>query len=404
MNTKKKSILILGNYPPPYGGVPQHIEYLAPYLVEKGWDVHILPVGRSGVEKKNGITIYKYPKAKKIFIILKSLLKLKIKGGLRLRTVLFDSPMWWLTYMLKASIGRQIIEKNGINIISAYNLLSNGPVGATLSEEYNVPLVFTNFGEIFSERSFFEKHVKIVKSILSKTKKVLSCSQHCAESYKLLGLAPHAEVIPYGVDIKNFNPDLDGARIRQSLGIKKEDKVILFVGRMNRDMGLHVVLEIIPPLLEKDKKIKFVIVGGKGELFESALKSSSEYSENVFVIPDVPFEELAFYYAASTVVLTPTIGDRACSSLAAMEAMAAGKPVIASKIGGIPEVVVNRRTGILVPPEDPAALSTAILNLIDNEQSIRQMGLDSRERAETLFDKDKTNQKMEHIFGETAGV
>jgi len=400
----KKSILILGNYPPPFGGVPRHIEYLAPYLVEKGWDVHILSAGSSGAERKNGFTVYKYPRSKRTLALSKYFLSLKIKSCFRLRSLLISSPSWWLTYTVTAAIGRKIIERNNLNIISAYNLLSNGQAGALLSEEFDIPFVLTNFGEIYSHRNFLERNIGLVKYVLCRSKKNLSCSQHCAETYRLLGLNPHVEVIPYGVDLNKFSPRIDGAAVRQSFGMNKEDKVVLFVGRMIRDMGLHVVLQIIPQLLEKSSRLKFLIVGAKGELAESVYELSSRYNKSVFAVPDVSFNELATYYAASTIVLAPTSGQRACSSLAALEAMASGKPVIAANVGGIPEAVVNEKTGILVPPENPLALATAILNLLGNEQLIKKMGIQGRERVESMFDKNMANQRIERIFSDVVGL
>lgn len=404
MISKRKSILILGNYPPPYGGVPRHIENLAPYLVEKGWDVHILPVGRSGVEKKNGITIYKYHRIKKIFIFLKSLLTLKMKSDLRLRTVLLDSPMRWLSYMLKASMGRQIIKKNRINIISAYNLLSNVPAGAILSEEYNIPLVVNNLGEIYEAKDYFKKHIDMLKYICSIGAKFLSLTSHCAESYKILGLSPEVEIVNYGIDTNRFSPNNDGSIIRQRLGISNKDKLVLFVGRMIREMGLHTVLEVAPQLLLKSDKVKFLIIGGKGDLYESAIQLSRRYKKHVFVFSNVPLEDLPLYYSASNILVAPTKGDRACGSLAAAEAMATGKPVIASKVGGIPEIVIDGETGLLIPPEDPLALEKAILDLLKDESLIKKMEVRGRIQAKTYLDKDKTNLKMEKIYSEIVGI
>ena len=396
----KKGILILGNYPPPFGGVPRHIEYLAPYLVEKGWDVHILSVGNSGVEKKDGFMVYKSPKIQKVLALSQSLLKHNKKSGLRSIRALTSSPRSWLSVRIKSCLGRHIIEKNGIDIISAYNLFSNGLAGALLSEKLGIPLVLTNFGEIFSERRHLEKNIDIINYVLGRAQKNLSCSRHCADSYKQLGLSPQVEVVYYGVDLKRFSVDRDGTSIRQRLGLDREDDVVLFVGRMIKEMGLQTVLAAVPELLKRNKRMRFLIVGGKGELTDSVFQMRTKFKKNVFAHPDLPFEELADYYSASTIVLVPTSGDRACSSLTAMEAMAAGKPVIAANIGGIPEVVVGGKTGLLVPPENPSALATAILDLLDDKQRMKGMGILGRERVEKLFDKDMTNRKIERIFSE----
>lgn len=395
---KKKSILIIGNYPPPFGGVPRHIEYLAPYLVEKGWDVHVLSGGYSGIEYKNGITIYKTKLTSKIFSMINYLFESKRENSFKLRYAKSDSVIYWLKRMAFISIGRKIIEKKGISIICAYNLYSYAPIGAVLSKEYGVPLAVTNFGEIYSNTEFLKKNIKIVNYVCNVSKKLLAMSNHCAESYKLLGLSPIVEVIPYGVDISRFSPKIAGSKIRNKLGINSEDKLVLYVGRLIRDMGLHTLLESIPQVIHADEKIKFLIVGEKGELLPVASQLSEKYKKNIFLMPNVPFEELPLYYAASTIVVAPTQGNRACGSLASIEAMSTGKPVIASNVGGIPEIVIDGETGVLVPPEDSFALIKAVLSLLKDESLIEKMGKLGRERVEKIFDERKTDQKIEQIF------
>ena len=395
---KLKSILIIGNYPPPFGGVPRHIEYLAPYLVKKGWVVHILSGGHNGIEYKKGFTVYKCTRAAKFLAFMRSLPKLGKVSKLKLiRRNFFED---WLRYITLISLGREIIEKNSISIISAYNLYGAAPIGAILSEEYSIPLVVTNFGEIYSMINFFNKNVELVKYVCGVSKKLLAMSCHCANSYKLLGLSPKVEVIPYGVDINKFSPDNDGNKIRDKLGINHDDKLVLFVGFIRKEMGLHILIEAIPKVLQKQINIRSIIVGRTGNLLASAIKLSKKYRGQVFVIPEVPFEELPFYYAASTIVVAPTQGDRACGSLASIEAMATGKPVIASKVGGIPEIVTDKETGLLVPPEDADALSSAIINLLQDETTIKKMGILCREKVEKYFDEDKTDEKIERVFSE----
>jgi glycosyltransferase involved in cell wall biosynthesis len=293
---------------------------------------------------------------------------------------------------------REIIEKNDIKVISAYNLFAFAPIGAVLSEEYNIPLVVTNFGEIYQDLNFAKKNIVLVRYICETAEKLLAMSNHCAESYKLLGLLPHVDVIPYGVDIEKFSSANDEVKIRKQFGISSEEPVILYVGRLKKDMGLHILLEAIPSVCKNNKEINFLIVGEKGELLSRAEQLSNRYSENVFLVPRVPFGDLPIYYAASTIVVVPTQGDRACGSLASIEAMACGKPVIASDVGGIPEIVIDSETGFLIPPENSDALANKILEVINNAELLKRMGIAGRKRVEELFDEIKTDEKIEQIF------
>ena len=400
----KKNILIIGNYPPPFGGVPRHIEYLVPFLVERGWNVHVLSGGTIGVERHRGFTVYKPQQKEKIKSSLGFLLRFWKIGGDHLRVVSSGNIKDSLRYMSYISIGRKIIENNNISIISAYNLYLYAPIGAVLSQEYGIPLVVTNFGEIFSHFDFFKKNTDLIKYITNTAKQLLAMSNHCAKSYELIGLSPDVKVIPYGVNIRMFSPDNDGTEIRKKLNIGEEDKVVLFVGRLIKDMGLHTLIEAIPLILKEEKATKFLIVGEKGELLSTVSKIREQYKNNVFVVPSAPFEDLPYYYAASTIVAAPTKGDRACGSLASIEAMATGKPVVASNVGGIPEIVIDGETGVLIPPEDPVALAKAITDLIQDDARVKQMGRLAREHVEKFFDEEKADQEIEQIFRSVAGL
>lgn len=399
----RKGILLIGGYPPPFGGIASHIQYLAPYLCEKEWDVHILSGGNpKGIERRNSFTIYRPSKTGKISKAM-SLLP-KVTRAFEFKSFALHSPREFFGCLTSAKFITQIVKDNrNISIISAYHLFPEGFVGALASEELSVPLIVTNFGEIYTIPHFYKKQLRIVKNILDRSEKILSVSQHCARSYSLLGLLPEVEVISYGIDVGKFSPNNDGAVIRQRFSIGNGEQLVLFVGRMIRDMGLHTLLEAIPQVLKSRRAVKFVIAGAKGELYEPALNLQSRHEKNVVVVPNIPFDELPYYYAASTVVVAPTPDNRACMGMAIKEAMASGKPVIASRIGGIPEAIVDGETGILLPPEDPSALAEAILGLLDDKEVMARMGRCGRERAENLFDKDKTNQRLEKIFREIGG-
>jgi len=397
-----KSILIIGNYPPPFGGVPRHLEYLVPHLVQQGWDVHVLSGGDSGVECLDGFTVYKYPRAEKASRLLSSLLA-HPRRSLHIRSALKAPLRDLLSDVARISFGREIIRKNKVCLIKAYNLLAAGPVGAYLSEEFGIPLVLTNFGEIHSHRSFFDRCPGLAEYICGRATRLLSCSAHCANSYRLIGMSPSVEVVYYGVDLAMFTPDNDGTEVRKRLGIGVNDEIVLFVGRMVEDMGLKTVLDATPFMLERHERAKVVLVGATGDLVPAARGLERVHEGRVFVLPDVPFPELPSYYAAASLVVAPTQGDRACSSLAALEAMATGKPVVASTAGGIPEIVTHGETGLLVSPGAATALAESVLGLLANRSRLAEMGRRCRCRAESMFSTEKTNARMAQIFQEICG-
>jgi glycosyltransferase involved in cell wall biosynthesis len=401
----RPGILLIGNYPPPFGGVPKHLEDLVPHLVERGWDVHVLSGGTSGTRRGEGFTVYKDPRPAMQRRLGTAWFLSRISVGRRGRPALAAArmlpPAVWIRTMTRVSLAARIIERHDIRLISAYNLLLGAPVGAIAAEMYRLPLVVTNLGEIYSHRAEIERQLPMIRHITRVATVLTSLTRHCADSYRELGMHPEVRVLHYGIDHARFGSREGGDGIRRRLGITPGADVVLYVGRMVRDMGLHVLLDALPSLLERPSAL-VVIAGASGELTIAAREAATRWAGRVSVVEDVPEGELASYYAAATLVVAPTIGARACGSLASAEAMAAGKPVVASRVGGIPEYVDEGTTGLLVPPADPAALCGAILTLLDDPARLAEFGRRGRERVVERFDGERTNAAIEALFREVA--
>jgi len=169
------------------------------------------------------------------------------------------------------------------------------------------------------------------------------------------------------------------------------------------EMGLPVLLEALPRLLDHDRRIKLVIAGASGELRRDAEAEAERYPGRVFVVADVPQHELSRYYAAANIAVSPSLNERACLGLAVAEAMATAKPVVVTSIGGGPELVEHQVNGLLVPPGNAGALAEAILTLADDPALCRQLGERALLVARRNFDRGLTNERMEEVFGEALG-
>jgi glycosyltransferase involved in cell wall biosynthesis len=313
-----------------------------------------------------------------------------------------DSPRLFLGCLALSAFARDLVRRYDLQVIGAYHLLAAGLASAWVAEELGLPLVTTVFGEIHAEPDRYRRRRAEVEYILESSRRVLSPSQHCAASLRLLGL-PSAEVVYYGIDTSRFRPGLDGSGIRRRLGLAEGDFVVLFVARMVREMGLHVLLASIPEAVREARNVRFIIAGTIGELKDDAQSAASRYPGQVFVFPNVSPEELPLLYAAASIAVTPSINQRACLGLAVAEAMASGKPVIVSRVGGGPELLTEGETGLLVAPNDPAALAQAIVGLARQPERLDRMGQLGRDRATRDFDARVTSRKMEEIFLEALG-
>jgi rhamnosyl/mannosyltransferase len=268
---------------------------------------------------------------------------------------------------------------------------------------YGIPLVVTNLGEIYSHRAEIDRQLPMIRHVVRVASMLTSLTRHCASSYGELGLSPEVRVLPYGIDRERFALSVPADRIRQRFAIPLDADVALFLGRLTRDMGVQVLLDALPALFAGSPSVQVLIAGASGELREAVAASAARWPGHVHYAVDVPEEELPQFYAAATVVVAPTLGARACGSLAAAEAMAAGKPVVATRIGGIPEYVSHGETGLLVPPGDAPALAEAVLELLRNRPRLTEFGRQGRERAAALFDGERTSTQIERLFREVAG-
>lgn len=188
-----------------------------------------------------------------------------------------------------------------------------------------------------------------------------------------------------GVDTDVFKP-ANGSVIREHLGLKKEDIVFAYAGRMVGWKGLTYAIEALAHPTLAGIAAKLLLIGNGPDV--AALQTRARQLgvvERIVFHPAVPHRSLPDFYAASDIGIFPSIGDEAFGITIA-EAMSCGKGVIASHIGGIPEVVGNEEScGIVVPPADVAALAQAMAKLAIYPEVRERMGQASRTRVELLF-------------------
>ena len=171
--------------------------------------------------------------------------------------------------------------------------------------------------------------------------------------------------IPAGVDTAQFHPAVSGAAVRREFGIN--GPVIGTVAMFRHAKGHHVLLRAVPEILRSEPGVVFLWVGdGVGrvglqqEVAELGLQAK---------VRMVGFrEDIPACLAAMDVVVLPSIRSDGVPQVMT-QALAMRKPVVASAVGGIPEVVQHRRTGVLVPPNDPQALAKAVVQLLRDPQS-----------------------------------
>jgi L-malate glycosyltransferase len=193
----------------------------------------------------------------------------------------------------------------------------------------------------------------------------------------------------------------DPKSIRQSLKIDERDMVVGTVAHIQPQKGYRYLIEAARLVLDKYPNVTFVIVGG--EKVEGGRKELEDLSTELGIREKVVFTgsrpDALQVMAGFDLFVLPSVWEG--FGIVFLEAMALGKPVIGTNVGGIPEVVQDGVTGYLVEPRNPPQLADKMLQLLNDETTRRQMGIKGRQRVKELFDIKIQVNKIEQIY---AGV
>ncbi len=199
-----------------------------------------------------------------------------------------------------------------------------------------------------------------------------------------------------GVEPIRFQPDVKVKQVvRHELGIAQDAKVMLFVGRLNRDKGVLDLAVAFEVLAQQRSDVELLLVGAEENV------SFSQIQEICYAVRD-RLHYLSFtaaperYMAAADVFCLPSY--REGFGMTIIEAAACGVPAVASRIYGITDAVEDNKTGILFPVGDVLALTHVLLKLIDSDDLRRQMANAARERVLVLFSSEKITSEMVMLY------
>lgn len=210
-------------------------------------------------------------------------------------------------------------------------------------------------------------------------------------------------VIPCGVNTEEVYA-VDKARARELLHLPAQDKILLQLGRMVPRKGVDNVIEALARLNMDD--VKLIIVGsnvpaasGESDPELERLRTLAQekgVEDRIIFAGQRTRHELKHYYSAADIFITTPWYEP--FGITPLESMACGTPVIGSEVGGIKYSVADERTGLLVPPKDPAALAAAIFKLLQDEALRQELGSNALKRIHALFTWECIAQKLKHLY------
>jgi len=301
----------------------------------------------------------------------------------------------------------KIVKEKNIQVVHALNDHStNVATAALVSKIAGVPFVYTIQGPgTRTGHALVDAVVKIYdltaeRWIAKSAEKVILLSKSLASTAKKLRVKESkVTVIPSGIDSERFNPKRpevmsEELNLREKLNIG-DSFVLGFVGRLVPAKGLAFLFSAVKQIQNRHPNPLLLVVG------EGPQKNELEAMARDLGI-DVVFAgwqpDTRPYYSIMDVFVLPSLFEGLPNVI--LEAMAMGKPVIATKIGGNPDVLSNGENGFLVAARNSQQIASAIEAMIENEDIKHRMGAANREKTETFFQWSRTVEEVEKVYNQ----
>jgi len=304
------------------------------------------------------------------------------------------SNLSWLG-RLKGGYFKRVLLAEGVRLIRAY--FGHGGIRMLpLSKKLNIPLVTSFHGALVTSISKSWWYLRRQKTLFEKGDLFLARSEDTKKEMVDLGCRPEKIIVHYGgIDLNKFRfrkKEPDGERIK-----------ILMCGRFVEKKGFEYGIRAFAKLGKIHKNIALTLIGdGKLRGKMENLVDSLNLSHSVQFLGMLPHEEVQRQMEASDIFLSPNVtawdGNREGIPNTIKEAMATGLPVVSTYHAGIPELVIDKKTGFLVPEKDVDGLVDRLGYLIAHPELWEKLGSQGREVVEEKFNLFKQISRLEEIY------
>lgn len=295
-----------------------------------------------------------------------------------------------------------LIRRRRYTIVHTHNSKA-GFIGRLAARINNVPLIvhtihgfaFHDFEQPLRRRLF----IILERLAAAFTDKLLVISAPLKEWGLKAGIGSEDKyMINYdGIEIGMFKKDFDKEKIRREFAIKPEDKIVGTVAKLWEGKGHKYLLEAAVTIIKKIPAVKFMFVGD-GYLRDYL----SDYAKRLGISDSLIFtgfrEDIPEITSIFDIACLPSLFEGMGRVL--LEAQVLGKPVVATKVGGIPDIVKDNETGILVNPADCHSLAQALIRILSDEALSKKLGEAARQHINEKFSASRMVENVDKVYGE----
>ena len=296
------------------------------------------------------------------------------------------------------------LEERRYDAVHVHWVVPNAALVWDILSAHGTPVVVSLHGsDVFVAERLFPARV-LARRALRAAGAVTACSSDLLRRGLLLGAPPaRTRLVPYGVDLHGFSPRVASAGMRARLGVPEDGFLVLGLGRLVEKKGFR---HLIDAAARTDGV--HLVIAGEGDLKGELQAQARAAGLDAHFPGALGRHDMAAALSAADVVVVPSVVDRAGNvdglPNALLEALAAGKPVVASRVAGIPDVVEDGGNGLLVPEKDASALATALERLRREPETRRRLAREARRRAEQALGWDAAARRFEECYAQAAAL
>lgn len=293
---------------------------------------------------------------------------------------------------------RKLVYEKHISLIVTYHESSDF-YGLALSRICHIPVISSRRDMSFKTRRRHNLAYRLVGKYFDS---VISVSDAVKKEVIKRHWFPEERIVTIynAITAKEYGKANDGIALKEEMGIDPNHPVVGVVANMRKIKGHHYFVHAASIIHRRHPDVEFLVVGYDARKPGFSIAELKQYGEAMGIGKHLHFiggrKDTTDLISLFDVAVLASLSEGFSNVI--LEYMASSKPVVATEVGGNPEIVVHGQTGLLVPPADGEALANAILSILENREVAQRLGRSGRKRVEDKFSLDVMLRNYENLF------